>query len=151
VNISLSRLLYDREQKKVAYSYTSAYDHQDKIERLDPRELIARLATHIPNRYERAIRYYGVYSSRAQGVRRARTTPDETGSSEEKSLPTHWRSQWQQLLQHVFHVTLSRPTCGTKMKILSFISASEPVHKILDHLKSKKIDPRAGPFANKAA
>jgi len=57
--ISLVGLHYDRDSQQVTYSYTSAYDKQDKIERLSPQELIARLVTHIPNRYERSIRYYG--------------------------------------------------------------------------------------------
>jgi len=37
------------------------------------------------------------------------------------------------------------------MKIIAVITQDEPIHKILAHLKSKKIDPRAGPFANQAA
>ncbi len=141
--ISLSRLHYDRKRNKVAYSYISAYDKREHIE---------RLAAHIPGRYERLIRNYGVYSSRSQGARRRAETPGlETDSSGVKLQPTHWRRQWQQLLQRVFHVTLICPTCGTEMKILSFISGSEPVHKILAHLKSRKIDPRAGPFADQEA
>ncbi|MFQ5587111.1 MAG: hypothetical protein ACE5GF_09895 [Thermodesulfobacteriota bacterium] len=61
------------------------------------------------------------------------------------------RRQWQQLLQRVFGVTLTCPTCGTEMKVIAFITKHEPIHKILTHLKSKKIDPRAGPFADQAA
>jgi len=37
------------------------------------------------------------------------------------------------------------------MKIIAVITQHEPIHKILDHLKSRKIDPRAGPFADHAA
>ena len=73
---------------------------------------------------ERLIRYYGVYSSRAQGVRRAERPELEMGSSEVKPLPTSWKLQWQQLLQRVFYVTLTCPMCPTEMKILSFISGS---------------------------
>jgi len=151
--ISLVGLHYDRDSQQVTYSYTSAYDKQDKIERLSPQELIARLVTHIPNRYERSIRYYGRYSSRSQGLRRAnRTTPElETETLNQKSTPTHSSRQWQQLLQRVFGVTLTCPTCKTEMKIIAVITEEEPIHKILAHLKSKKIDPRAGPFADRAA
>jgi len=49
------------------------------------------------------------------------------------------------------------PTCGTEMKIIAVVIKHEPiclcvsahrqVHKILSHLKTKKIDPGAGPFA----
>jgi len=37
------------------------------------------------------------------------------------------------------------------MKIISVISGSEPVDKILSHLRDKGIDARAGPFADQAA
>jgi len=79
-----------------------------------------------------------------------RTGGSETGIVEEKSPPTHCGRQWQQLLQRVFHVSLTCPTCGTEMKIISFISASEPVDKTISHLRNKGIDARAGPFADQA-
>jgi len=37
------------------------------------------------------------------------------------------------------------------MKIIAVITEDEPIHKILDHLKSRKIDPRAGSFIEQAA
>jgi len=36
------------------------------------------------------------------------------------------------------------------MKILAFITEGEPVRKILDHLRSKGIEARAGPFGDRA-
>jgi len=151
--ISLQRLHYDREKEQVTYSYTSAYDKREHVERLSACEFIARLTTHVPGRYERLIRYYGVYSSRSQGVRRAREAGGgvDRGEIEEKPPPTHLRRQWQRLLQRVFNVTLRCPTCETEMKIIAVITEEEPIHKILAHLKTKKIDPRAGPFAEQAA
>jgi len=149
--ISLSRLHYDRENQQVIYSYISAYDRREHIERLSACEFIARLTTHIPGHCERLIRYYGVYSSRSQGVRRARAHGLDGGEIEEKPPAAHLRSHWQRLLQRVFHVTLRCPTCETEMKIIAVITEDEPIHKILAHLKSKKIDPRAGPFEEQAA
>jgi hypothetical protein len=75
----------------------------------------------------------------------------DRGEITEKSPPIHRRSQWQQLLSRVFDVTLTCPTCDTEMKIIAVITQDEPIHKILDHLKSRKIDPRAGPLADKTA
>ena len=48
--ISQQRLHYERERKQITYSYTSAYDHREHIERLPALELIARLTSHIPGR-----------------------------------------------------------------------------------------------------
>jgi len=36
------------------------------------------------------------------------------------------------------------------MKVLAFITEGEPVRKILEHLRRKGIDARAGPFADPA-
>jgi len=149
--ISPSRLHYDRENQKATYFYTSAYDKQEHVEELSPFELIARLASHIPDRYEHLLRYSGHYSNRSRGARRMRVSGPESHIVDEKSPPTHCRRQWQQLLQRVFHVMLTCPTCGTEMKILSFITESETADKILAHLRNKGIDARAGPFADLAA
>jgi len=108
-------------------------------------EFIARLATHIPGHHERLIRYYGHYSSRARGARRA-AEEVEAGVVGKRALPTRWKRQWQQLLQRVFHVALCCPTCGREMKVLAFITEGESVRKILEHLRRKGIDARAGPF-----
>jgi len=85
--ISLSGLHYDRENQAVAYCYTFAYDKREHIEELSPFELIARLTTHIPGRYERLIRYYGIYSSRSQGVRRARGAGVDGGEIDPRAGP----------------------------------------------------------------
>jgi hypothetical protein len=37
------------------------------------------------------------------------------------------------------------------MKIIAVITEDERIHKILAHLRSRKIDPRAGPFEEQAA
>jgi hypothetical protein len=70
--ISLQRLHYEGGKERVTYAYTSAYDRRERVAELSPREFIARLMTHIPGRYERLIRYYGVYSSRS--TRSSRTS-----------------------------------------------------------------------------
>jgi hypothetical protein len=61
------------------------------------------------------------------------------------------RRTWAELLRLVFEVKLTCPRCGTEMKILSFITETEPIRKILAHLKEKGIDARAGPFTDCAA
>jgi len=75
----------------------------------------------------------------------------ERGEIEEKPPVADLRSQGQKLLQRVFSVTLRCPTYHTEMKIIVVITEDEPIHKILSHLRSKKIDPRSGPFAEQAA
>ncbi|MFQ6104602.1 MAG: hypothetical protein ACE5OP_09960 [Candidatus Glassbacteria bacterium] len=74
-----------------------------------------------------------------------------TGEEKEVRAPAHWKRKWAELLRLVFDVSLACPRCGTEMKILSFVTESEPIGKILAHLKQKGTCARAGPFAGSAA
>ena len=111
--------------------------------------------THIPDPLEQNNRYFGWYSNRTRGVRKKCTTVGSDLQSEKKEkearAPLHWRRKWAELLRLVFEVKLSCPRCGIEMKIISFITETEPIRKILAHLKEKGIDARAGPFTDCAA
>jgi hypothetical protein len=147
--LSLSRLSYDSDTQTVTYSYTNPYDHTDATETITPLELIARLSLHIPNPREPLTRYGGAYSHRTRGAWRKRGIT--TGEIRTGTPPQRWKKGWAELLQLVFEVSLTCPRCGGEMKIVSFITGSEPIGKILGHLRDKGIDPRAGPFADTAA
>lgn len=41
----------------------------NKVEAFSPLDFLARLVTHIPNKYEQTVRYYGYYSNKSRGVR----------------------------------------------------------------------------------
>ena len=150
--IALSRLTYDREREQVSYTYTNPYDTCEHTEKITPYELIARLVTHIPDPWEQNNRYFGHYANRTRGKRKRDhgsrvRVPEET----EARSPTHWRRKWAELLRLVFEVKLTCPRCGTEMKIISFLTETEPIRKILAHLKEKGTDARAGPFTDSAA
>jgi Putative transposase. len=40
-----------------------------RLETFSPLDFLARLVTHIPNKYEQTVRYYGYYSNKSRGVR----------------------------------------------------------------------------------
>jgi hypothetical protein len=147
--LSLSRLSYDKEAQTVSSTYTNPYDHSDATETLDPLELLARLSLHIPNPREPLTRYYCWYAHRTRGVWRKRAIT--TGETRTGTPPQRWKKGWAELLALVFEVSLACPRCGGEMKIISVITGSGPIEKILGHLRNKGIDPRAGPFADSAA
>ncbi|MFQ6105036.1 MAG: hypothetical protein ACE5OP_12215 [Candidatus Glassbacteria bacterium] len=119
---------------------------------MTPHELIARLVTHIPDPWEHTTRYAGHYANRSRGKqKRDQGNRECVGVEKEAYAPAHWKRKWTELLRLVFEVSLTCPRCGTEMKILSFVTASEPIGKILAHLKAKGLDARAGPFADSAA
>jgi hypothetical protein len=150
--LALSRLTYDRQKQEVAYTYTNPYDHTEYTERVTPHELIARLMTHLPDPWEQTTRYFAFYSNRTRGKRKS-VHGDRQITAEEVEVraPLHWRRKWAELLRLVFEVNLACPRCGNEMKIISVLTESEPVNKILTHLKQNGIDARAGPFADSAA
>ena len=95
------------------------------------------------------IRYAAAYSHRTRGAWRKRGIT--TGETRTGTPPERWKKGWAELLPLVFEVSLACPHCGAEMKIISVITGSEPIEKILGHLRDKGIDPRAGPFADSAA
>ncbi|MFH1154893.1 MAG: hypothetical protein V1793_13850 [Pseudomonadota bacterium] len=64
---------------------------------------LARLVTHIPSRYEQAVRYYGLYSNKSSGMSKKVGTddtlpavmPDEMSSKES-------RRNWARLIQKIY-------------------------------------------------
>ena len=74
-----------------------------------------------------------------------------TGETHTSMSASRWKKGWAELLELVFEVSLACPRCGTEMKILSVITGSEPIEKILAHLREKGVDARAGPFSDSAA
>jgi hypothetical protein len=84
-------------------------------ERLDPVELLARLAQHQPDPRRHRVTYYGAYSTRFRGrMKAAGTKPNAT--SEGKSR-TQCRQSWRSLIWRVYEADpLACPACGTEMK-----------------------------------
>ena len=110
---------------------------------------LARLITHIPNKGEQLVRYYGYYSNKSRGVRKKCEKSEEEQKEikmvEESGevalfnsdLPVKKRRKsWARLLQKVFNVDpLLCPKCEGTMKIISFIEDHATIKEILVHLK----------------
>ena len=58
--LSLKRLSFDEAQGQVIYKYGK---HSSKLERMDYLEFIARVTSHIPDKGQVMIRYYGLYAN----------------------------------------------------------------------------------------
>ena len=105
--------------------------------------------THIPNKGEQLVRYYGYYSNKARGVRRKEAAAYAEiqytkGQETDTSVPTliennlsrkDFRRNWARLIQKVYHCDpLVCPKCKGDMKIVAFIEEETVVKKILKHL-----------------
>lgn len=105
---------------------------------------LARLVTHIPNKGEQLVRYYGFYSNKARGVRKK--VEAEKAEGLETSTPVHnlienslsrktFRRNWARLIKKIYHADpLLCTKCNGTMRIISFIEEEAAIKKILKHL-----------------
>ena len=157
--IALERLQYDPRKQQVILVSDKTEGPTAGTHTFDALEFLARLLTHVPNKNEICVRYYGAYSVRRrhrwrkQGVLRDRQQPGDANETppRDDAIPT-WpalralRRRWAELLARVFEVDPLRCLrCGGSMRIISFILEPRVIDAILRHLRSKGRDPRALP------
>jgi hypothetical protein len=130
--------------------YQSKSDASSKtFEALD---WLAQLTTHIPNRGEQMVRYYGYYSNKIRGMRKKAEEDDLVPALMEPVLTSRaFRKNWARLIQKIYHVDpLLCPKCQGVMKIISFIEESDIIRKILVHLnlwETRNHDPPAAKYS----
>jgi hypothetical protein len=111
---------------------------------------IATLTTHIPNKGEQLIRYYGYYSNVSRGKRKKEKPEDKTEISEIDAPPVSkdLKKRWSYLIRKVYETDpLTCPKCQGEMwfdklttlrklegRIISFIDQPDVIKKILQHL-----------------
>ncbi len=109
------------------------------------------MASHVPNKGEQMVRYYGHYSNVARGKRKKQDhhglipailepleDPDFSGDRSSKAF----RRNWARMIQKIYEVDpLTCAKCGARMKILSFIENQQVIEKILKHLGLWEVNP----------
>jgi hypothetical protein len=98
---------------------------------------LAQLVTHIPNKGEQMVRYYGYYSNKSRGMRKKAGTDDQLPALVESAVSsTAFRRNWARLIQKIYQIDpLLCPKCQGPMKVISFIEDGELIKKILVHLR----------------
>ena len=132
-------------QKRITYIPAHESDGTAKViyeskdgkrkETFDALDWLALLTTHIPNRGEQMVRYYGYYSNKSRGMRKNEGKDDAVPSLIESDVsPSAFRKNWARLIQKIYNVDpFVCPKCQGKMRI-SFIEDGEIIEKILRHL-----------------
>ena len=64
--LSLERMTYDDETGEVTYRS----HRQHRLEKFDPLDWLARVASHIPEKGSQMVRYFGAYSNKTRGMRK---------------------------------------------------------------------------------
>jgi len=116
---------------------------------------LARLVTHIPNKGEQLVRYYGYYSNKARGLRKKAETEEQKNVESADQIPiiisngipkNKLRKSWARLIRKIYKADpLICPKCNGPMRILSIIDDDNTIKKILIHLKLWTTDNRAPP------
>jgi hypothetical protein len=84
---------------------------------------IAGLVTHIPNKGEQMVRYYGYYANKSRGMRKKAGLDDQVPALVEAGISsTAFRRNWAWLIQKIYEIDpLLCPKCQGPMKVIAFI------------------------------
>jgi hypothetical protein len=130
--LSLERLFFLEPEGKVGYRHSENVAEQETMDYL---EFIARVTSHIPDKGQVMVRYYGLYANAHRGkVKKASLVPLAFRMSEEEIRPVPSKG-WAATIRKVYEVDpMICPKCGGSMKVIAFITDFGAVDQIIDHL-----------------
>jgi hypothetical protein len=112
--------------------YESKDGKEEKV--FDPLDWLAAMTSHVPNKGEQMVRYYGHHSNASRGPRQKKNLDDLIPSILEPGDLKPNRT-WARLIQKIYEVDpLTCPMCQGQMRILAFIEDEEVIEKMLKHL-----------------
>ena len=131
-SFSQERMIYLRNESKVLHQSKDG----NKTKTFDALEWLAAMCSHVPNRGEQMVHYYGYYSNALRGKRKKEEQDDIIPCIiEEAGISPEQRKAWARLIQKIYEVDpLTCPKCQGSMKIIAFIEQAEIIEKILKHL-----------------
>jgi hypothetical protein len=130
-SFSQERMQYLEEPSKVVYRAKDGTE--EKV--FDALEWLAAMCSHIPDREEQMVRYYGFYSNVSRGKRKENEDDAVPCVLEADKSSKKYRKNWARLIQKIYEVDpLTCPKCQGRMRIISFIEDREVIKAILKHL-----------------
>jgi hypothetical protein len=136
---SMNKIRYDHAAQSVIYKTKMIAGSNRNFEIFDPLDFLAAVTSHIPNRGEHLVRYYGYYSSVQRGRRRRQGREKlpfgPAPQSDDTPTARSMRASWARFIKKVFAADpLACPDCGGAMRIVAFIEQQRIVRAILVHL-----------------
>ena len=103
---------------------------------MDYLEFIARVTSHIPDKGQVMVRYYGLYANAHRGkVKKASLSPSALRMVED-DLKRIASKGWAAMIRKVYEVDpMICSKCGGRMKVVAFLTEYAVVDRIIDHLK----------------
>ncbi len=125
----------NQSQDGIAKVIYSSKDGKEK-KTFDALDWLAMLTTHIPQKREQTVRYYGYYSNKLRGLRKKENKDEEIPQIIESSQSSKlFRKLWAVMIQKIYQVDpLVCPKCNGTMRIISFIDQPDIIKKILKHI-----------------
>jgi hypothetical protein len=137
-SFSQERMTYHRETGQVGYR--SKDGTETKL--FDALEWLAAMCSHVPNKGEQMVRYYGYYSNVARGKRKKIDADDKIPCILEPE-------NWARLIQKIYEVDpLLCSRCQGSMRVIAFIEDEDVIKKILKHLGLWEVKRKPLPRAN---
>ncbi|MGB3862604.1 MAG: transposase [Candidatus Aminicenantaceae bacterium] len=131
--LSLERLSFSEKEGKVCYRYGK---EAEEVERMDYLEFIARVTSHIPDKGQVTVRYFGLYANAHLGKVRKMEGCEQKLILIEEECPRIPRRGWAEMIRKVFEVDpLTCPKCQSQMRIIAFLTDYAVVDRIIAHLK----------------
>ena len=131
----MERLTFLEPEGKIGYHWGRNGPGQE-TEVMDYLEFIARVTSHIPDKGQVMVRYYGLYANAHRGkAKKASLSPSALRVVEEelRRLPS---KGWAAMIRKVYEVDpMVCPKCGSRMKVVAFLTEYAVVDRIIDHLK----------------
>jgi len=136
---SLEKTEYKAEPGVIVYRSKPHATLKRNFQILPGAKWLEMLLQHVPDRGEPLVRYYGGYSNRARGTRKAEMTDAEAAALPEavpeQVDPEASRAAWARLIKQVYEADpLVCPHCGGEMRFLSVIEEPPVIERILRHL-----------------
>ena len=151
--VSLERMAWDEGSDEVVYSRKARDGEPGGEEHMDALDFLARVIAYIPEPRQHTVFYYAWYSNVSRGRRRKGRDPELATHAENDEIdglsPTERQARrraWARLIKLVYEIDpLVCARCGSEMRILSVILDPAVIDKILNHLRSRGIEPARGP------
>jgi hypothetical protein len=145
--LSLERLSFSEKEGQVIYRYGES---TEEVERMDYLEFIARVTSHIPDKGQVTIRYFGLYANAHRGKVRKREEGRSKLQAIEEECPRVPRRGWAEMIRKVYEVNpLTCPQCGGQMRIIAFLTDYAVVDRIINHLKLTFVAERPSPASGR--
>ncbi len=131
--LSLKRLFFDETGGKICYQHGKGIAEEERMDYLD---FIARVTSHIPDKGQVMVRYYGLYSNAHRGKKRKAGLHPSCPPIIEDEVPFVPSRGWAEMIRKVYEVDpLLCPCCGGQMRVIAFIEDPKVIDKIIKHLK----------------